>query len=101
MPLVRLDGELDLLGVPEVEEALDLAGADGTAVVLDLRGLAFIDSSGLRCILLADRARRARGESLVCLASREGPVGRLVDLLDLSGEIDVREDLEEGGPPTA
>jgi anti-sigma B factor antagonist len=59
-PLLSLRGELDLSTVPKVEQALRQLETDGTPVViLDLRGLTFLDSSGLRLILDADtRARR-------------------------------------------
>jgi len=57
---VALNGELDLSTAPEVESAL--AGAEERGpdlLVLDLRGLAFMDSTGLRVVLAADgRARR-------------------------------------------
>ena len=49
-------GELDLATAPALEEALGRAFAGGTArVVLDLRELEFIDSSGLRTLLTARR----------------------------------------------
>jgi anti-sigma B factor antagonist len=63
--LVALRGELDLAGAAVLDQAL--GRIDGHDVVLDLRGLTFIDSSGLRSIAVA--ARRAgdagRGFALV------------------------------------
>lgn len=59
--LVVLRGELDADAEPEVQAALDAAGAGAVPVVLDLRGLEFIDSTGLRLVLAADRRLRARG----------------------------------------
>jgi anti-sigma B factor antagonist len=60
MPTVRMDGELDLAALPEAEDALTEArDAGASRLVVDLRRLTFIDSSGLRLlILLADAARR-------------------------------------------
>jgi anti-sigma B factor antagonist len=53
--VVRASGDFDLLAVEpfaaELDHAATLAAAAGTTVVIDLRGLAFIDSSGLRAIL--------------------------------------------------
>jgi anti-anti-sigma factor len=44
-------GELDIAGAPELEETLSLAMAsDAKAIVVDLRGLEFLDSTGLRTI---------------------------------------------------
>ena len=55
-------GELDLATAPALEEALGLAfESDAARVVLDLRELEFIDSSGLRTLLTARRrAEQAR-----------------------------------------
>jgi anti-sigma B factor antagonist len=49
-------GELDIATAPTLEEALERAIATNpTGVVLDLRELEFIDSSGLRTLLIARR----------------------------------------------
>lgn len=59
-PLVTLRGEFDVSTAPKVETAIRRLEEQGAPViVLDLRGLAFLDSSALRLILEADsRARR-------------------------------------------
>jgi anti-anti-sigma factor len=56
---LRLLGELDLASVPNAERHVEDVLAEGRRpLVLDLRELTFVDSSGLRFfILLADRAR--------------------------------------------
>lgn len=58
--VVALKGELDISSVGRVED--DIRQVEPTAqkaLVLDLRGLTFMDSSGLRLVLEADmRARR-------------------------------------------
>jgi anti-sigma B factor antagonist len=57
--VARLQGELDLSTANDLESALAGSGDD---VVLDLRGLEFIDSAGLRAVLsLEQRLRRAGG----------------------------------------
>jgi anti-anti-sigma factor len=49
-----LAGELDLATVPELDTMTERACADGAGeLVLDLRELVFIDSTGLRAILRA------------------------------------------------
>ncbi len=62
-----LRGELDLATVPLLQEHLDCAMRSGAAVVIDLAGLAFIDSSGLQVLLRADRQLRASDGQLVLL----------------------------------
>jgi anti-anti-sigma factor len=58
--VLALSGELDISGIARVEEELrQVEEKSPGAVVLDLRGLTFMDSSGLRLVLEADmRARR-------------------------------------------
>jgi anti-sigma B factor antagonist len=54
---VRPSGELDLATAPELEAPLTEVSSDGHAkVVLDLRGLTFVDSSGMRTIVAAYHA---------------------------------------------
>jgi anti-sigma B factor antagonist len=61
-----LEGELDLASVGELERQLELALATNPQrVVLDLRRLSFIDSSGLRAIIHADTHAREQGAQLV------------------------------------
>ena len=48
---LSLSGELDVATAPRLEEAL--SNADGVVVILDLRRLTFMDSSGLHTILSA------------------------------------------------
>ena len=56
--VIALAGELDLAGAAALER--ELAGVDAGAVVVDLRGLGFMDSSGLRALAVAaQRAQRA------------------------------------------
>jgi len=52
--VVELIGELDLDGAPAVEEELLAAEAtDAPSIVVDLGGLQFIDSTGIRLIVMA------------------------------------------------
>jgi anti-anti-sigma factor len=56
---VRPSGELDIATVPRLSDALQGA-SPCQRLVLDLRGLSFIDSSGLRLVLM--EVERAEGE---------------------------------------
>jgi anti-anti-sigma factor len=58
--VLSLKGELDISGIARVEDELrQVEETAPAAVVLDLRSLTFMDSSGLRLVLEADmRARR-------------------------------------------
>jgi anti-anti-sigma factor len=61
--VLRLEGELDLASSPVLERALEgLEIAETPLLVLDLDGLRFVDSTGLRIILLAHESARGRGQ---------------------------------------
>lgn len=79
-----LRGELDMSVVPAVEERLD--GAIDGGLVLDLSGLKFIDSSGLRLILQLREAAERDGWTLQLVP---GPpeVQRVFQLVDLEDRL--------------
>ena len=65
--LIALTGELDLSATASLEEEIGrLAADDGVRrVVLDLRELEFMDSTGLRMVALAERSLGAAGRPRV------------------------------------
>jgi anti-sigma B factor antagonist len=67
LALVELRGELDLLGTTELEPELERLADDPAVevVTLDLRGLDFLDSSGLRLVVLCARRLAESGRRLV------------------------------------
>jgi anti-sigma B factor antagonist len=52
--LITVRGELDLATTPKLERALATQARHHGPLVLDLRGLSFIDASGLGVLLRAD-----------------------------------------------
>ena len=59
-------GELDLAATTELEEALALAlASDAAAIVIDLRGVTLLDSSGLRALIGARVAEGGERVSFV------------------------------------
>ena len=71
--LIALTGELDLSGAAPLDEEIDrLAAQDGVRrVVVDLRELEFMDSSGLRLVALAERRLGAAARELVLVRGPE------------------------------
>jgi anti-sigma B factor antagonist len=62
---VELHGELDLASVARVERAVDEALAAGArALILELGGLRFVDSSGLRLFIVLNQRAGAEGWTL-------------------------------------
>ena len=69
---VELSGELDLATAPKLEDEMRRIEAEGPGlVVLDLKGLVFMDSSGLRSLLAADARAREAGRRLVLVRGDE------------------------------
>jgi anti-sigma B factor antagonist len=65
-------GELDLDSVHRVEAALEGLRDEGCPeVVLDLRGLTFMDSTGLRLVIRWDTAAREGGFRFAVVPGRE------------------------------
>ncbi len=61
---IALEGELDFAAAFDVELRLEQAIREAQQVIVDLRGLRFIDSTGLRAILEARRLARTAGVDL-------------------------------------
>jgi anti-sigma B factor antagonist len=84
-------GEIDLLTVDDVRAEVQAAAAETQRVVLDLRGVSFIDSAGLRLVLESSRAIEA-------FAVVRGPreVQRVFDLVGLDGRLMMLDHPPEG-----
>ncbi len=82
--IVALAGEFDISEVPDVEKHLKaVESRKPKLLVLDLRGLNFMDSSGLRVVLEADLRSRRETRRFALIPGPE-PVHRvfLIALLD-------------------
>jgi anti-anti-sigma factor len=87
--LVALRGELDLLSTAELESELErLTEEPGCDVVaLDLRELEFLDSSGLRLVVLAERGLRDNGRRLVLVRGPQ-PVQRVFEITRMTDRLE-------------
>jgi anti-anti-sigma factor len=85
--VIALAGELDLAGADLFDGELQRVEAtDARQIVLDLRELEFIDSTGIRLIYMADMRSRTDSDRLVI---RRGPdrVHRIFVLTDLADRL--------------
>jgi anti-anti-sigma factor len=91
--IVVLDGELDLSGAGLLEQEIERLAADPRAetVVLDLRGLDFLDSSGLRLVALADRRLAGAGRRLALVRGPE-TVQRVFDITRMTDRLNFVDD---------
>jgi anti-sigma B factor antagonist len=93
--LLVLAGEFDLAALPEFDEALATIEAESPAVlVIDLNGLLFMDSSGLRALVTADERARAAGRRLAIVPGPP-PVRRVFEITQLDGRLDLVEDASQ------
>lgn len=81
---IAVRGEIDIKTAPELERALSEAAGD--PVTLDLSEVTFIDSTGLR-VLVMERARiESEDGSLVLCAAGDSPVVRTMRLAGLASD---------------
>jgi anti-anti-sigma factor len=84
-------GELDLAGAPELGRLLAAEREAGHDLVVDLRELTFIDSSGLAVLVWAAQSAAGSGRALR-LRPPPPPVMRTFDVTGLSGLLPFTED---------
>jgi len=92
---VVLTGELDLSTTDKVEHELARVEGEGAATVaLDLSRLTFLDSSGLRVIVSADKRARRENRRFVVV---RGPdtVQRVFSITRLDEQLDLVDDVAE------
>jgi anti-sigma B factor antagonist len=94
-PVIALKGEIDLAAVEDVDRdmrpALDPPPA---LLVLDLRGVEFLDSSGLRLVLRLDREQQERGTRLVVVRGGRR-VARVLELTGADRQLEMVDDPAE------
>jgi anti-anti-sigma factor len=89
---VALAGELDLESAPELADRLrEVEADDPRLLVIDLRGLSFMDSSGLRELFLATRRAREQRRRLVVVRGSE-PIDRVLDLVRADAAMEMVDD---------
>jgi anti-sigma B factor antagonist len=89
LAVVAPTGELDLSGAAVLEDELDLLAAESelATVVLDLRGLEFMDSSGLRLVVMADMRARETGRRFTLVRGGD-TVHRVFEITRMSERLD-------------
>lgn len=88
---IALSGELDISSAGRVEDELtSLQSQSPEMLVLDLRELQFMDSTGLRLIVRADEAARAGGTRFIIVRGPE-PVQRVFQIVGLDTRLDMAD----------
>jgi anti-sigma B factor antagonist len=96
---VVLQGELDIASTPLLDAELEkLEGAEPPVMVIDLRGVEFMDSTGLRAMVAADARAKEAGRRLAIVRGSKA-VERVFKLTRLDESLDMIDDpaaLDEG-----
>ncbi len=95
-PRLVLSGELDLASAEELEAHLkQLEASEPDVLVLDLRELEFMDSTGLRTVIAADARAKDRGGRLIVVRAPE-EVDRVFRLTRMDQHLEVVDQPPEG-----
>jgi anti-sigma B factor antagonist len=98
--VVALRGELDVADAASVAAALVAVAAREQAIIVDLGGLEFTDSSGLAALaLVRKQARRAGGDLL--LAAPQDQVLRVLAVVQLADVFRVHASVDEAAGSAA
>lgn len=92
---LAVSGEIDLATVDQLEKDLKACLDTGSGnLVVDLTGADFMDSAGLRCLVMADRSYRESGRQFALVVTN-GPISRLIELSGVEATIDIVSSHEE------
>lgn len=91
---LALSGELDLVSSPVLSRAVDdLARSDLELLIVDLRGLVFMDSTGLHALIRAQNQVQEAGRRFALVRGPE-QVQRLFDLTGVADALTIADSPE-------
>ena len=93
--VIAVSGELDLASSPALQEELDrVSASDATLLIIDLRELDFMDSTGLSVLVRAHQRAEEQGRRLAMV---KGPqqVQRLLSLTGVADRLTLVERPED------
>lgn len=88
--VVQPAGEIDIATADAVESCL----ADNRDTILDLTGVTFMDSTGLRT-LVSVHNRLKQADNRLRIVIPDGPVERIISITGLSGALDTVKSLDD------
>lgn len=92
---IAVSGEIDLATVPELENAIDsVFSSNAHPLVVDLTESSFMDSTGLKTLVMANRKFDEDGRPFAIVVSG-GPVSRLIDLSGVETSIRIVKTTDE------
>ena len=94
VPVARLDGQVDKLGVEQARIQLDPLAASAKLVVA-LDNVTFIDSAGLHALFGLGHVAAASGGRIALSVPPGSPVARVVEIVRLGDAIPVLDSVED------
>ncbi len=77
---MKIEGRLDTMSAPQLEEKITALGEDVADLVLDIAGLEYISSAGLRVLLSAQKKMNKQGTMKVTNAKSE-----VMEIFEMTG----------------
>jgi anti-anti-sigma factor len=94
--LARITGEIDMSNADELRTALAAAmHADARAMVLDLTGVEYLDSAGIRLLYLFGEDVQARRQKLQVVIPSASMVADVLRLAGVTGHVGAVETVDE------
>ena len=82
--IFKLEGRLDTVTAPELEQVINNEGEELDNLVLDFSGINYISSAGLRVLLGAQKKMNAQGSMELINVSED-----VMDILEMTGFADI------------
>jgi len=97
IPIVAVQGEIDLYTVPEFRKALQqVIDEEPSALIVDLREISYIDSAGLGALLAAFKTLSAHNAPICVVTGPDNPgVRRVLEITRLDTLMLIRNSVED------
>jgi anti-anti-sigma factor len=94
--IARLDGEIDLANTPTVSAAvLEAVPNDAVGLVIDLSGVRYIDSVGIRMLFTFVRSLHASRQGVAIAVPPDSPVRNLLKITHLDEATAFRASIDD------
>jgi anti-sigma B factor antagonist len=92
---VEVVGEVDMATAPELGSKIESVGGGTRLVVVDLRQVGFLDSSGLNTLVVSQRALTARGIGFRVVSPSDHVVRQVFEITQLTEPLNVVESVDD------
>ncbi len=81
---ISLEGRLDTVTAPELEEVIKEKLHGMTELIMDLKDIAYVSSAGLRVLLSAQKVMNRQGSMVIRNANED-----VMEIFDVTGFVDI------------